>query len=77
MHVSADGANNPDPNGCRPKTICGRPRRHVNIFFSSGQKLTKLAGGAPAVPDLYRYDVAGGTLTDLTTSIPTEPASRA
>ena len=71
VHVSADHRNNPDPNGVQTEELpVGDARRLVRVLLERSEADQQLAGGAGPVPDLYRYNVAGGTLTDLTTSDP-------
>ena len=68
--------NNPDPNGPQEKNYLYATPGGSSVFFSSGEKLTNNSRPSPGSPDLYRYDVAAGNLTDLTTPIRTAPASR-
>ena len=80
LYVRLDGAttewasesqrNNPDPNGVQDKTFQFATADGSSAFFTSGEKLTNNSQAEPGVPDLYRYDVGSGNLTDLTTADP-------
>jgi hypothetical protein len=65
--VSASQSTTPDPNGPQNKIYWYATPDGSHVFFSSSEKLTDDATAAPGNPDLYRYDVASGDLTDLTT----------
>src|SRR4029078_1664732 len=58
----------PDRTGWTDKPSQFAPTDGGAACFSSGEKLTNNSQAEPGVPDLYRYDVASGNLTDLTTA---------
>ena len=70
VQASASQRNNPDPNGVQPKNYLYATPDGDTVFFSSGQKLTNNSQAEPGNPDMYRYDVPSGNLTDLTTADP-------
>lgn len=69
VRVSASQRGTPDPDGPQAATYwTAEAATGANVFFTSGEKLTDDAAATPAAPDLYRYDVASGELTDVTAS---------
>ncbi len=65
--VSESQRGTPDPAGPQNKTYWYATPDGASVFFSSGEKLTDDATATAGSPDLYRYDVGSGDLTDLTT----------
>jgi hypothetical protein len=65
--ISASQRGTADPNGPQDKNYWYATPDGNHVFFSSGEKLTDDATANPNLPDLYRYDVGSGDLTDLTT----------
>ncbi|HEX5609608.1 MAG TPA: hypothetical protein VFX45_05890 [Solirubrobacterales bacterium] len=55
-----------DPNGPQPAAFRFASTDGSRAFFSSAEKLTDDATAEPGNEDLYRYDVATETLTDVT-----------
>lgn len=69
VRVSASQRSTPDPDGPQPATYwTAEAASGAQVFFTSGEKLTDDAQATAAEPDLYRYDVASGELTDVTAS---------
>lgn len=68
VHVSAPQRPNqgPDPAGTKAAYFRGASDDGSVAFFTSEEKLTEDAGAAAGSPDLYRYDLDSGELTDLT-----------
>jgi hypothetical protein len=65
--VSASQRGTPDPAGPQNKAYWYATPDGSRVYFSSAEKLTDDATAAVGNPDLYRYDVGSGDLTDLTT----------
>jgi hypothetical protein len=65
--VSESQRSTPDPDGVQAKNYLWATPDGAHVFFSSGEKLTDDAVATGSNPDLYRYDVSSGDLTDLTT----------
>jgi hypothetical protein len=73
VEVSAPEAGVADPAGPRSATFVGAAADGSSVFFTSSATLTEDAetgegpgGETDLGPNLYRYDVASGKLTDLT-----------
>ncbi len=73
VEVSAPNPGVTDPAGPQMATFVGAAANGSSVFFLSPGKLTADAdtgesagGGTDLAPNLYRYDVASGELTDLT-----------
>lgn len=67
VEVSAPQPGVVDPHGSRPAQFVGAAADGSSVFFTSMGTLTSDANtGGDSAPNLYRYDVATGTLTDLT-----------
>lgn len=73
VEASASQRAIPDPAGPRSAKFVGAAADGSSVFFTSSGKLTDDAetgetgaGEEDLAPNLYRYDVAGGVLTDLT-----------
>lgn len=68
VEVSASQRSTTDPNGEMPAQFQYASADGSEVFFTSAGKLTDNAttGIADEGSDLYRYEVANGTLTDLT-----------
>jgi DNA-binding beta-propeller fold protein YncE len=72
VEVSAPNPGVVDPAGPQAATFVGAAADGSSVFFTSIGKLTDDAntgegsGGEELAPNLYRYDVASGRLTDLT-----------
>jgi hypothetical protein len=77
--VSASRRSVPDPNGPKPAAFMAATPDGSQVFFASCEKLRNEStavsapgslcgspGSPPQGQDLYRYDVTGGALTDLT-----------
>lgn len=68
--TNGSGPGGGDPSGPQPKWYVGSATdgtKITQVFFTSKQELTNDAntGGTDQGSDLYRYDVASGSLTDL------------
>lgn len=73
VRVSRSQRSTPDPDGPHPAEYwTAEAATGAQVFFTSGEKLTDDSSATASAPDLYRYDVATGTLTDITAS--DEPA---
>jgi DNA-binding beta-propeller fold protein YncE len=72
VEVSAPNPGVVDPAGPRPATFVGAAANGSSVFFTSAGALTADADTGDngtetdLAPNLYRYDVASGELTDLT-----------
>ncbi|MBF6620484.1 MAG: hypothetical protein ITG02_09680 [Patulibacter sp.] len=67
MRASASQRATPDPDGPQSATYwTAEAATGSDVFFTSGEKLTDDANATPTAPDLYRFDVARGELTDIT-----------
>jgi hypothetical protein len=68
QHVSKSVRGVPDPNGPQPSDFRWASADGGVAFFTSAEKLTEDAttGAASSGVDLYRYEVASKTLTDIT-----------
>jgi sugar lactone lactonase YvrE len=68
LQVSASHRSIPDPLGPKPATFMTATPSGSAAFFTSAAKLTNNATTGPGDEgsDLYRFDTADGTLTDLT-----------
>jgi hypothetical protein len=76
LHVSRSVRTVPDPEGTKPAQFLGAARDGSAVFFTSQSMLTNDAntGTADAGRDLYAFEPATNTLTDLTpTSAPGNP----
>jgi hypothetical protein len=65
--VSESQRTTPDPDGVQAKNYQYATPDGAQVFFTSGEKLTDDSVATGANPDLYRYDVSSGDLTDITT----------
>ena len=63
-------ATTPIRTGCSRRAICTRPPTARRRSSRAARSSPTTRRPSRAVPDLYRYDVAGGTLIDLTTADP-------
>jgi hypothetical protein len=72
IHVSAPQrpVNGPDPDGTQPAYFRGASRDGSVVFFTSPEKLTDDSTAAAGSPELYRYNVESGELSDLTVAGP-------
>jgi hypothetical protein len=68
--VSESQRTTPDPDGVQAKSYQYATPDGAHVFFTSGEKLTDDSVATGSNPDLYRYDVASGDLTDMTTQDP-------
>jgi DNA-binding beta-propeller fold protein YncE len=68
--ISASQRATPDPNGTQPAFWRAATPDGSQVLFTSAEKLTDDATATPGSPDLYRFDVDSGQLTDLTTADP-------
>lgn len=69
VRVSASQRSTPDPDGPQDATYwTAEAATGAQVFLTSGEKLTDDSHAAAGESDLYRYDVASGTLTDITAS---------
>jgi hypothetical protein len=81
--TNGTGTNGADPGGPQPKWYVGSATdgtKITQVFFVSKEELTNDAntGGADQGSDLYRYDLASGGLTDLSTDgNPSDPTGAA
>jgi hypothetical protein len=67
--VSASQRSAPDPEGPQPAIYQTAETAHgATVFFTSGQELTNDSNAKPEEPDLYRFEVAGRNLTDISAS---------
>ncbi|HEX6666898.1 MAG TPA: hypothetical protein VF081_09940 [Solirubrobacterales bacterium] len=64
--VSLSQRTEPDPEGPQPAAFRFASTDGSRAFFSSAEQLTDDATAATGSEDLYRYDVATETLTDIT-----------
>jgi hypothetical protein len=69
--VQVDESQGPDPSGGSQMYFASRDGSKA--FFTSSKKLTPDSTAEPGKEDLYEFDLATGTLTDLTAN-PGEPA---
>lgn len=69
LDAAASGAEGPGGGG----SFWAADAETTRIFFTDEKRLTVGSTAAKEAPDLYEYDLAGGTLTDLTRN-GTEPA---
>jgi hypothetical protein len=68
IEVSGSQRTTPDPNGPQRAFFGGASADDSHVFFSSAEKLTDASTAQPGSPDLYRYDLESGRLTDMTVS---------
>jgi hypothetical protein len=68
QHVSASHATTADPNGAQPASFWFASTDGSRAFFTSAEKLTDDAttGASDAGSDLYVYDEASDSITDIT-----------
>jgi hypothetical protein len=67
VQVSASQRSEPDPSGTRPAQWRAATADGRYVFFTSEEKLTDDSTAVSGRPDLYRFDVEGEGLVDLTT----------